>query len=264
MSSEPGRSTVNRVAAVLDAFTSEHPAPNLSQIARLSGLPVATTHRLLAELVDAGMLQRRSDARYQIGLKLWQAGTLAPAYRDLRTVALPFMEDLYAATGQNVQLAVRAGTRALFLEKLSGSGSVSSLTQLAGKLPLHATGVGKVILAFSEPALLEQIIEEGLSRYTPRTVTDARVLRKNIRQVRTMRLGYVREEMTTGTASVAAPIFNAAGHLEGAISLVVPISTSLPHLAGAIRTAANGITRQLTRPEPFVSVEWKAAVDRTP
>jgi len=256
-SSEPGRITASRIVALLDAFTREQPAPSLSEISRSSGLAVATTHRLLAELVQSGILQRREDSRYQVGLKLWKIGALAPGYRDLRTLALPFMEDLYAATRQNVQLAVRDDNRVLYLEKLSGAGSVSSITEVAGRLPLHATGVGKVILAFSEPELLDRIIEEGLTRYTSHTMTDPKILAKSLRQVRKTQLGYSREEMTIGAASVAAPIFGPDMVLEGSLAVVVPSSTSLPHLAGAVRTAANGITRQLTQQIPQFSAERK-------
>ncbi|HEY0804094.1 MAG TPA: helix-turn-helix domain-containing protein, partial [Pseudonocardiaceae bacterium] len=85
---EAGRSTASRVLALFSAFSSVCPVLALSELAKASGLPMATTHRLAGELVQWGALERRSDGRYQIGLRLWHTGTLAPAHRDLRSVAL--------------------------------------------------------------------------------------------------------------------------------------------------------------------------------
>src|SRR5438874_738161 len=99
---EIGRTTSSRLLAVLGAFSAASSVLTLSEIARGSGLPVATAHRLVGELVEWGALERRSGGRYQVGLRLWEIGCLAPQQRDLRSVALPFMEDLYEATHENV------------------------------------------------------------------------------------------------------------------------------------------------------------------
>ena len=70
---------------------------------------------------------------------------------ELREVAAPFLQDLYAATGDTVHLAVREADRALYVERLSGKASVPVVSQVGGRLPLHTTGVGKVLLAHAPP-----------------------------------------------------------------------------------------------------------------
>jgi DNA-binding IclR family transcriptional regulator len=100
-----------RATAVLGAFDREHRCLNLSQLSRRSGLPLATVHRLAADLVEGRLLVRRADGRYEIGARMWRLGLLAPA-TDLRELALPHLQDLVAATGHTVHLAVLDGASA--------------------------------------------------------------------------------------------------------------------------------------------------------
>ncbi len=242
---EPGRTSASRLLSLLAAFSSDEPVLTLTRLAGLSDQPVGTVHRLAAELTAWGALERLPDGRLQIGLRLWHVGALAPGHRDLRSVALPFMEDLYEATHENVQLAVRDGREALALDKISGRHSVPTLTEVAGPLPLHATGVGKIILAFSEPELLADVVADGLPRLTRNTITLPGVLAEALRQVRASKVAFSLEEMSLGASSVAAPIFGADGKLTAALAVVVRSSTGLESLTAAVRTAALCMSRQL-------------------
>jgi DNA-binding IclR family transcriptional regulator len=244
---EAGRTTASRVLALFAAFSSVDPVLGLTELAKASGLPIATTHRLAAELVEWGALERRADGRYQVGLRLWHTGALAPAHRDLRSAAQPFMGDLYEATHENVQLAVRDGSRVLCLDKISGRLSVDNVTKVAGWLPAHSTGVGKIILAFSGADLLADVLAAGLTRYTPHTITLPGVLVDALRQVRESQIAFSLEEMTIGAASVAAPVFGPDGELVASLALVVRSTTNVRGLAAAVRTAALGVTRQLAQ-----------------
>jgi DNA-binding IclR family transcriptional regulator len=244
---EAGRSTASRVLALFGAFSSVSPVLGLTELAKASGLPMATTHRLAGELVQWGALERRADGRYQIGLRLWHTGALAPVHRDLRSVALPFMGDLYEATHENVQIAVRDGSRVLCVDKISGRHSVENQARVGGWLPAHSTGVGKVIMAFSGPDMYTDVVAEGLTRYTPHTITLPAVLADTLVQVRENHIAFSLEEMTIGVASVSAPIFGASGELVAALALVVRATTNVRALTAAVRTAAFGVTRQLSQ-----------------
>lgn len=242
---EAGRTTSSRLLSLLAAFSSPRPVLPLSELARLSGLPVATTHRLAAELVEWGALERLPDGRFQVGLRLWQVGALAPAQRDLRAVAVPFMENLYEATHENVQLAVRDGAEVLYLDKISGAASVDTITEVGGRAPLHATAAGKIILAFSEPELFAAVTANGLSRSTPYTITLPGVLARTLRKVQQTGVAYVLEERTFGASAVAAPVFGPDGTLVASLSVVVRSSKNVRALALAVRTAAFGVSRRL-------------------
>ena len=147
-----GRSVTSRALGVLDAFDAQHPRLTLSEVAGRSGTPLTTAHRLLAELAAWGALVRRPDGRYEIGRKLWDLGLLAPVQLELRQVASAFLLDVHTATRDTVHLAVREGLRALYVERISGRESVAVVSQVGSRLPLHATGVGKVLLAAAPAA----------------------------------------------------------------------------------------------------------------
>src|ERR671921_2256518 len=145
--SAPGRSVTSRALAVLDAFDATAPRLTLSEIAELSGTPMTTAHRLLGELTEWGALVRRTDGRYEVGRKLWDLGLLAPVQLELRQVAAPFLLDVHTTIRDTVHLAVRDGLSALYVDRISGRDSVPIVSQIGTRLPLHATGVGKVLLA---------------------------------------------------------------------------------------------------------------------
>lgn len=243
-STETGRSVSSRLLAVLGCFDLARPTLSLTEVARTSGLPLSTARRLLLELAEWGAVERLPDQRYRIGIRLWQIGSLALQQRDLRDAAVPFMQDLYGATKENVQLVVLDGTQALCIEKISSAKAVPTATHVGGRLPLHATGVGKVLLAYSPAGVLRTAIERGLARMTPNTITEPGRLAAALREARSRGLGYSYEEMTLGAVSVAAPILVAGDVLCGAIGIVTHSHTRLDRLAPAVHAAALGISRR--------------------
>ena len=120
--SDQGRSVVRRAMAVLGSFSPDRHVQTLSEIQQATGLASATTYRLVTELVEWGALQRVSRGRYQVGIRLWQIGSLAPQARDLRDVALPFLQDLIEVTREVAHLVVLdqgIDTSTVFLPGLS-------------------------------------------------------------------------------------------------------------------------------------------------
>lgn len=91
----------------------------LSEIARLARLPLTTAHRIVGELVGWGALERTKWGTYHVGLRLWEVSALAPRGHGLREIATPFLEDLYEATRQNVQLAVLDGVDVVYVERIA-------------------------------------------------------------------------------------------------------------------------------------------------
>lgn len=240
------RSVLGRAFDILAAFVPGESRLSLTEIARRTGLPLATTHRMVNELVRLGGLEREEGGTYRIGVRLWEIGSLAPIRGGLRELAMPFMEDLYEATHENIQLAVMAGTEAMILEKISGRQSVHIVTRVGGRLPLHATGVGKVLLAHASPALLEAVLAMPLERMASRTITDADTLRLDLALVRSRGWSATRDEMTEGAMSVGAPVVGPEQHVVAALSVVVDSRTGDPErLAPPVRTAARGLSRQL-------------------
>lgn len=234
---------------LLGAFTAQRPSANLSELSRSTGLALSTTHRLVAELVEWRALERDEHGRYRIGMRLWELGVLTPGSLDLRERALPFLEDLYEVTHQNVQLAVRDGMEALYVERISAHDAVNVVTRTGSRLPLHATGVGLVMLAHAAPEVQEQALAGPLRRFTSKTIDSPAKLRETLAMVR--RDGFVISDAQIEliTLSVAAPIRGADDSVVAAVSIVVPkANVDANALVPAVRTAARGISRALGAP----------------
>ena len=241
--STPGASVTSRVFAVLGAFDAEHRALTLSEVAGRADLPVTTTHRLVRELVATGGLERRGDG-YVVGRRVWELGLLAPVQAELRQVASPFLQDLYAATGATVHLAERDGTQVVYLDRLSGGASVPVVSRVGGRLPLHATGVGKVLLAWA-PEDVRRAVLGDLRRITPYTVVHPGQLQEPLRRAR--REGYAQtvDEMTVGASSIAVPVRRGDEVIAALGLVVVDLRRDRAKLVAALRVAAAGIGRSV-------------------
>lgn len=245
-SASPGMSVTSRVLALLGAFDGAHRSLTLSQLAKRAGQPLATAHRLVAELVAWGALVRRPSGDYVIGRRLWDLGLLAPVQSGLRELASPFLQDLYGATLATVHLAIRDADKALYLDRVSGHASVPVISQVGARLPLHATGVGKVLLAHA-PDEVQACVLASLTRLTPYTITQPERMREQLRAVRREGFAMTMEEMTLGACSVAVPVRVEDGTVAGALGIVVArLSGERPSVLPALQVTAQGIGRSIS------------------
>jgi DNA-binding IclR family transcriptional regulator len=245
----PTGPVIGRALRLLDAFGPRRRELNLSEIARRSGMPLSTAHRLLRELCEWGAVERGDDGLYRIGLRLWELGSLAPRGPGLREAALPFLEDLSQITRENVQLAVREGTEVVFVERIAGSGAVPVLTRVGGRFALTATGVGLVLLAHAPVDVQDEVLGGRIERFTGRTVTDPAQLRRMLAAVRSNGYAVSDRQVTMDALSVAAPIHDRSGKVVAAVSLVVRHGSTTPQaLARLVRTSGSAISRALGTP----------------
>src|SRR3954463_6291640 len=177
--STPGATVTSRALALLGAFDEHHRRLSLTDLAERAGLPLPTAHRLVAELVAWGALRRTDTGGYVIGRRLWDLGLLAPVQTGLRELASPYLHDLYGATLATVHLAVRDGTEVLYVDRLAGHASVPVVSTIGSRLPMHATGVGKVLLAHAPPAVQAEVLA-NLTRVTPYTIVQPGTLRRQL------------------------------------------------------------------------------------
>ncbi|WAU83927.1 IclR family transcriptional regulator [Streptomyces sp. Qhu-G9] len=245
-------SAPGRLLAVLAAFDHDHPALSLTDISRRAGLSLTTAHRLVGALSDWGALERDTTGIYHVGLRLWEIAALSPRGLALRQIALPYLEDLYEATHENVQLAVRDGTEVVYIEWISGRSAVGVKIQVGARWPLHATGVGLALLAHCEWAFQEAYCGGPLAGFTPHTITDPATLRRVLAEVRRSGVAVSSRQVTEDALSVAAPVRGADGSVTAAVSVVVPErDAQTPALIPAVRLAARGISRALGwQPQP--------------
>ena len=231
---------------VLDCFLGNTVERTVTEISRETGLPMATVHRLLATLIEWGGVERQGRGRYRLSMHVWRLGASAPQARALRDVAMPFLEDLREATHEVVHLAVLDGTEALYLEKLPSRRPATVVSRVGRRLPLHATGPGKVLLAYSGSELQDRVIAAGLRPITSSTIVTERELRSALAEIRRTGLVVSRGEMTDGSSSVAAPVFGADRSIVASLAVVAGSDQFHPaSLAPLVRVVASGLSRAL-------------------
>jgi DNA-binding IclR family transcriptional regulator len=230
--------------SILGSFDAGHRLLTLTEIAERADLRLPTAHRLVGELTAWGALRRTGAGRYVIGRRMWDLGLLAPVQTGLRDVASPFLQDLYGATLATVHLAVRDGDLALYLDRVSGHASVLVVSKVGGRLPLHATGVGKVLLAHAPDTVRDELLAAPLRRLTPYTVVRPDRLASQLEQIRQDGYATTAEEMTLGACSIAIPV-SVAGRAVASLGIVVPDLRARARLVPAMQVAAQGIERSL-------------------
>lgn len=241
-----GRSVLRRGLSVLECFAEGPAEKTLADLCAHTGLPPATVHRLLTVLVEWGGVEKVSRGRYRLAVRLWRLGARVPGARTLRDAALPYMEDLYEATHGVVHLAIADGTDTLYIEKISGRRAPQLLSSVGARLPMHASGPGKVFVAFGPPDLLDRVLATGLTPRTSRTITDEAAFRRAVSEVRKTGFAVSREEMSLGIASIAAPIFAGRTAVASVSVVTTPDRLQVPVLAPLVTTVARAISRALS------------------
>ncbi|TDE19857.1 IclR family transcriptional regulator [Actinomadura sp. 6K520] len=239
---------LRRAVAVLTAFNADDDGLGAAELARRSGLPRSTAHRIALDLVAAGLLERQGT-RVRLGLKLFEIGQRVPRQRVLRDAAVPYMSDLREATRQTVHLAVLEGTEVVYVEILGSPGGPELPSKVGGRLPAHVTGVGKAILAFSRPDAVQAVLDAGLVKASGRSVAAPGLFARELETIHREGVAYDREESGPGIVCAASPVLGPDGLALGALSVSGWSSgMRLAAVAPAVHTAALTLSRTLGRP----------------
>lgn len=231
---EAPNSVLGKVALILQAFTIDDDELTVSELARRSGVPKASVHRLAQELLELGFLER-SGASYRLGMRLFEIGARVPRTRALRESVLPFMHALHAATKQTIHLTVLSGTEIVFVERVNSLGRAPARSKLGGHVPLHCSATGKVFMAFGPRGLLEAVLETGLPRLTPNSTVSAARLREQIARIRTEGFAVECDEVMEGFSSIAVPLYGARGALSAGLSVTGTFEPSdIPQFSRAL------------------------------
>ncbi|WP_406415514.1 IclR family transcriptional regulator [Streptomyces sp. NBC_00873] len=215
------RSIIDRTFSVLEAFNFRDRTLTMSDISQRSGLPVATTYRIVKKLLSWGALERTEGSRYSIGLQLWEIALLAPQYSALRAVAMPYMLQLQAHARASVALTVQDKLEGICLESVwSGEASCRGAGSVGNRFPLYSAASGRVLLAYASPEMQEEFYAQDPHAYTKWTETDPLVLRAHVDRAKRQGYAICDREMNENYCSVAAPVFDGTGAVIAAISLI--------------------------------------------
>jgi DNA-binding IclR family transcriptional regulator len=242
-----GEPVLDRAFRILAAFEPGRRSLSLAALSSRAGLPKPTALRLARKLVEWGALERGDDGDYVVGLRLLEIASLAPRGHGLRAAALPYLEDLHHATGQHVLLAVRDGRQAVLIERLSARDADPVMYRVGGRMPLHATGVGLVLLAHAPAAVQEEVLGGDLARPPEQGRMTAGGLRALLAAVRHDGVAVVSAPRPEWMTSVAAPVRGQHGAVVAALSVVAP---SRQVDAAALTPAVVAVARAVSRAAP--------------
>ncbi len=195
-----------------------------ARIVESTGIPKASAHRLLRELVELSALKLDPVTRhYTGGMLLARVGASIMADYDLREAVRPQLQALHEATGHVATLGVRHEDIGVYLDKIEASDfGIRMHSQVGKQFPLHCTAMGKVLLCAAEPDVVRRLLRRKLEAYTPNTIIDPASLRQELSRVAEDGYAIDREEITRGLMCVAAPVIGISGEVEGAISCTFP------------------------------------------
>lgn len=225
---------------------------SLSEIARRVGLPYSTTHRVLDTLARRGFVAQATDTGlYRIGIRAFEVGA-ALTHGPLYEVAHAKMKELVDEFNETVNLAVLDGKEAVILHQVQARRFVGMFTHLGTRAPLHATGVGKALLAGQSDEEITALLGPDPQRaFTKNTLTKTPAIRKAVQRVRSEGYALDDEEREVGVRCVAVPI-RVGGETVATLSLAAP-ATRLPKqrirsVARRLLEAAQFIAAQSGRP----------------
>jgi DNA-binding IclR family transcriptional regulator len=235
---------LSRVVRVFEAFDPEIPEITVTELARRTDLPLSTISRLVSDLVAHGWLHR--DGRnIRIGVRMWELVTRASPTLGLREAAMPYMEDLHDVVGHHVQLSVLQNHEVLYIERLSARDAVRNVSRFGGRLPLHASAPGLVLLAHAPVELQESVLAGRLRAFTQQTVTDPRAIRLLLSEIRrtgySCCAGFINDE----ACAIAAPVYGRRNQVVAALAIILPNDATASTTVPALLAAARGVSRTL-------------------
>jgi DNA-binding IclR family transcriptional regulator len=217
-------SSVANSLRLIKAFSEDRYEIGISDLAKRLGLAKSTVHRLASTLLEQGMLEQNpADGKYRLGLALFELGTLVRRKMDFTVEARPFLRTLMEKTGETVHLAILDRDSVLYIITHESKQALRMGSKVGTRVPVHATAVGKTLLAFQPEEEIERIIALGLPASAPNTVVDPKPLRRELALVRARNYAVDDEESEVGLRSIAAPIRSHSGNVVAAISIAGPV-----------------------------------------
>ena len=240
------RTAAGRLLSLLGAFSRGGGSLTLSEIARYADLSLTTAHRLAKEVLDWGGLELDDSGHYRLSRKFLDLASASTTDLHLRETALPHLADLHRLTGLTVQLAVKDADDVLYLEALRPHSNYSGENRIGGRLKLHVTAIGLVLLAYAGDEVIDEYLRQPLKRYTPHTLAEPEAIRSFLDSVRKTRIAVGQRSISMGAGAVAAPIFNDDGTVTTAIGTVYLIDRDDPQrLLDPVRATAARISHAL-------------------
>jgi len=211
--------TVVRSMDILNLFM-DHTELSFQEIIDLSAIPKSSVYRMLKSLEEMEFLEKGPDAKYRLGMLFLKFGHLVSMRLDVRKIAYPIMKELHNEVEEAVNLVVRDGDEAIYIEKIDMKQKVRLYTAIGRKSPLYAGACPRAIFSFlPEQELKEYLDSVELQSFAMGTITDKEKLYEKIQQERQQGYTISHSELENYTSAIAAPIFNHKGEVVAGLSI---------------------------------------------
>jgi IclR family acetate operon transcriptional repressor len=246
-----GHRAANRVVDILELLAASREGLALREVSAELEAPKSSLLPLLRALTARGYVDQGRGGEYRLGPRALALGTGSRVHRELGDVARPALAELMRRTGETVFLGTLASDRltVVYIDKVDSEQIIRYAAGVGDRRPLHATSLGKAILAFLPEEERDEILRAlPLERHTERTVTTAAALRASLDETRRAGVSVSVDEMVRGASGVAAPIVDRDGRVVGACSIGGPTDRMRSHLrqlATEVKTTARAVSALL-------------------
>jgi len=242
--------TLDRVMTILDCFNADTPRLPLKDVIDRVGLSRSTTHRLLTAMEQHGLLRRQKNGQdYSLGYQLLHYASLTENTLDIREQARPILEALAEESQETAVLMVREDKYAVCLDRIDSKQSLRLAMTIGKRVALHAGSSAKVLLAYLKEKEINAILDDDLVKVLENTVTDPKILKKELEQIREQGFAHSIEERDVGAAGITAPVFNSANEVVAGLGIVGPVSRlnpeSLQNHIQLVKKLTSKLSRQL-------------------
>ncbi|MEP2639667.1 IclR family transcriptional regulator [Roseobacter sp.] len=212
---------VVKAFGLLEILAQNNAPMGITELANKTDLGKSNVHRLLQTLMTLGYVRKPDETQYTASLKVWELGSQIISRVNMRDVARPYMQMLADATGEAVHLSELYAGEVLYIDKIESREPVRAYTQLGGRAPAYCTATGKVMLAYQNDDVINDVIA-GAAAHTQKTIIHADAFLAQARTIRQQRYAINRGEWRKDVIGISAPISCAMGRVDGAIGVSAP------------------------------------------
>lgn len=216
-------SSVTNALKILKAFSMSTPQKGVRELSNELGIGKSSVQRILATLAAEGFVKKNSESnKYELGVSVLELSSIVLDHLDLHKEAMPIIKRLVENWKETAHLAILEEMQVVYLCKVESSNSTKLITHSGLHNPPHCTSSGKLLLAHSSPDIIELVLSKGLKSYTPTTITDSDLFRKELANIYARGYSVSNEELNPGVIAISAPVRNHYGHVIAAINFVGP------------------------------------------
>lgn len=246
------RSSITLALQVVELIADAKEPLSMIEITRSLGAPKSTSHRILANLVEDGVLERSDvDRTFRLGHRWSRLSRAEGGHGNLVKIFFETIESSLKDFAETMQLGVRTGPDVTFVAYVDSPRPVRLACEVGRKLPLYTAATGKVLLAFAPAGITEAVLPEALVSMTPNTITDRDLLYRDLELTRHRGYALETQESSRNLSCISAPILDADGYAIAAFTACLPINDLTNEIvtktAPRVIDAANRIGNRMRR-----------------